>query len=816
MTQDLNAMSAPAEGAPITDTALPKNESKVKVFPTAGDYTTGADGDGIIFPTGLAMALALVAQGLAIIPCREKPGRTYRNKKGQSITPAAKSPYWHKGDLPNGKDNATTDAEQIKVWWTRWPGALAGIACAASGLVVVDIDRHTCDGFETWQLLVEANGALPQGPAQSTRGGGLHLVFRRPEGINVRGRTAALGPGVDLLVNGYFCTGEGYTWLDGRDFTTPLPDLPAWIVEAANRFERAYYAPHEQPASTPSDGTRPGDEYARTHSWQDILTPHGWKLVGSKGSVDYWQRPGKEHGVSATIGYNGQDTFFCFTTNGHPFESWHGYKKFTAYALLEHGGDFQAAARTAKLECASPSLPPEPEADFLPAPDLDALELSVEEEEELDVLPQLSDKWPPYMVYHGAIHATERLRDGTNYLKRLCYFIAQIDKEILRDDGQATVRQFVISGRHENGQPYPPARIDAKDFTAMGWVMDVWGARAIICAGSSAKDKLREAIQQLSKKVVTHTVYTHTGWRYLDGKWVYLTATGAVGLPGVPVTVELDGKKQGYSIPTSLGEVNLCEAIRASLRLLELAPKMVTYPLYAAMFLAPLAELDPIDFMLWIHGETGSMKSVLVACFLNHYGGRFTYKYLPEGWSSTWMALEKSAFTIKDAPLVIDDYAPQGSSQEAQDMRKAASKLIRNFGNQTPRNRLDSDTNERPGYPSRGMVISTAELLPPGGESNTGRTFMVRMGKLDVNGVKRPQVDMELLKQAQRDKYLLPYAMYGYLLWLSKHWDALRDEHAERFSAIRDRLATKAVHLRHSTSTARLLMGLQLALTYAQ
>ena len=46
MTQDLNAMSAPAEGAPIRDTANAENKIGVKIYPAEGDYTTGADGKG--------------------------------------------------------------------------------------------------------------------------------------------------------------------------------------------------------------------------------------------------------------------------------------------------------------------------------------------------------------------------------------------------------------------------------------------------------------------------------------------------------------------------------------------------------------------------------------------------------------------------------------------------------------------------------------------------------------------------------------------------------------------------------------------------
>jgi hypothetical protein len=65
--------------------------------------------------------------------------------------------------------------------------------------------------------------------------------------------------------------------------------------------------------------------------------------------VIYWRRPGKAIGHSATTGYlrarNGAEKFFCFSSNGFPFEPQQSYSRFAVYAWLNHGGDFAAAAR---------------------------------------------------------------------------------------------------------------------------------------------------------------------------------------------------------------------------------------------------------------------------------------------------------------------------------------------------------------------------------------------------------------------------------------------------------------------------------------
>ena len=93
----------------------------------------------------------------------------------------------------------------------------------------------------------------------------------------------------------------------------------------------------------PSTGDlRPGDDYQLRGDVRDVLQQHGWKLVGKTKENELWRRPGKDDGWSAT--FNGT-VFYCHTSNGQPFAERTGYNKFHAYTLLEHAGDFKAAAK---------------------------------------------------------------------------------------------------------------------------------------------------------------------------------------------------------------------------------------------------------------------------------------------------------------------------------------------------------------------------------------------------------------------------------------------------------------------------------------
>ncbi|MEQ1715166.1 MAG: FtsH protease activity modulator HflK [Hyphomicrobium sp.] len=68
----------------------------------------------------------------------------------------------------------------------------------------------------------------------------------------------------------------------------------------------------------------------------------------------------------------------------------------------------------------------------------------------------------------------------------------------------------------------------------MGWHPKALGARAIIFPGFSAEAHVRTAIQMLSAGHATKMVYGHTGWREINGKWLYLHAGGGLGEGGVP------------------------------------------------------------------------------------------------------------------------------------------------------------------------------------------------------------------------------------------------------------------------------------------
>ena len=126
-------------------------------------------------------------------------------------------------------------------------------------------------------------------------------------------------------------------WLDALSDSKPVPPS----APGGNK---------PVPAPGPAQpGTRPGDDFSVRADWADILLPLGAVLHHeASGGVRYWTRPGKDrrNGYSATTGYaDDADRLKVFTSSWPPFADGEVYTKFAAYALLNHGGDYQAAAR---------------------------------------------------------------------------------------------------------------------------------------------------------------------------------------------------------------------------------------------------------------------------------------------------------------------------------------------------------------------------------------------------------------------------------------------------------------------------------------
>lgn len=405
-----------------------------------------------------------------------------------------------------------------------------------------------------------------------------------------------------------------------------------------------------------------------------------------------------------------------------------------------------------------------------------------------------------YSLNNNRIYWHRITRDGPVSIA-LCNFICNISEQVIKDNGQEVTNWFRISGTDRFGNPLPIIDVSTKDFASMNWVLKEWGLRALIEPGQSIKERLQHAILLQSQEAPFKPVYTHMGWRNIDGKQVYLSGGGGIGPDGhVDVGTEMEEPLQGYVLLPPDGD--RAEAFSISRDFLMIGDLPVTLPMWTAMYLSPLASFIDTAFSMWYIAGSGSFKSVLSALALCHYG-TFDHRRLPAGWRSTKNQLEKLLFLAKDAPLVIDDLYPGEDANETRQLAKTASEIIRAQGNQLARGRMGSDLSLSSGYRPRGLLISSGEHAP-GGHSQNSRIIIVNM--------KREDIYRDALTDAQKNHPLYyNRAMSHYLQWISANWNQLKAEVRDIWNKKRDEFYNDQRHARLASDIASLYTGLYAA-----
>jgi hypothetical protein len=360
--------------------------------------------------------------------------------------------------------------------------------------------------------------------------------------------------------------------------------------------------------------------------------------------VQYWQRPGKDGTAwSATLGACGP-YFYVFSSNASPFQPEHAYSPFSAYGLLDHSGDFQTAARTLipqRFAAEWPSVSSvvgslldqllaggEARMVFDALPTLkilsreawdatkhaikgllgDAIDLVTLQaawrksdqpsdmdgaDEEGDPAESPGDRQEdlPYRATRRGLVWRKETKDGPVSVL-LANFTATITADVALDDGAEVQHRFEIEARHRGA--VTRFTVPASQFAGLTWVTEHLGAQAILMPGVTLKDHTRAAVQLLSREVAPHRIYTHLGWRNLGEAWVYLHAGGAIGQDGQvtdAVEVCVSDDLQRYVLEAPASPAALVQAVRASMRLLEVAPLPLTLPLYASLWRAVLGRL---------------------------------------------------------------------------------------------------------------------------------------------------------------------------------------------------------------------------------
>lgn len=257
-------------------------------------------------------------------------------------------------------------SEEIERWFSPRdsPTRVCLVCGEVSGnLEVLDFD---CRGaaFEPWRELVERSqpGLFERLVIESSPSGGLHVVYRCGSPVDGNAKLAQRrDPGsgsVQTLIETrgegglFLCApSPGYVLVQGslENLPTLTADERDTLLTSARCLNEVAAPVIGGPQEIPpghAGALRPGDDFTRRGNVGALLVKHQWKLFRD-GENQHWTRPGKEAGTSATLKHG---VLYVFTSNAAPFEPSRAYSGFAVYALLEHGGDYAAAASALRAE----------------------------------------------------------------------------------------------------------------------------------------------------------------------------------------------------------------------------------------------------------------------------------------------------------------------------------------------------------------------------------------------------------------------------------------------------------------------------------
>ncbi len=177
----------------------------------------------------LQAALDYAARGWPVFPCHPETKRPL----------VGALPGEPKGS--GGLKRATTSAEVITSWWTKWPKAMIGLPTGPLiGAFVIDVDagadKDTGEVFDADALLAALEGQvgeLPETWTVETPRGGRHLYFYSPFLDRIGNRAGLIGPKsrIDVRGDGGYVIAPPSVRDDGKAYR--------WMVEPRGEPERA-------------------------------------------------------------------------------------------------------------------------------------------------------------------------------------------------------------------------------------------------------------------------------------------------------------------------------------------------------------------------------------------------------------------------------------------------------------------------------------------------------------------------------------------------------------------------------------------------
>lgn len=241
------------------------------------------------------------------------------------------------------------------------------IACGAvsSGFMALDFDKHQGqDAQSIFNAFMENDKVRVivenyQLPIYQTPSGGFHIYFKsetknRPgfhlsKWADTTVMIEVRGHGQYIIVD----PSPGYSHIVGSEIlkvATISDDEVDTLLDVARSFNQCITIPSTEKKTGGKWPEKFDTDFAigkfnenEIEYTKGVLIEHGWAFIKVRpDGIEYWRRPGKEDGFSATIGAK-HNMFYNFSSSATPFIEWQSYTFFDVVMLLNHDGDFDKA-----------------------------------------------------------------------------------------------------------------------------------------------------------------------------------------------------------------------------------------------------------------------------------------------------------------------------------------------------------------------------------------------------------------------------------------------------------------------------------------
>lgn len=302
----------------------------------------------------LSIARWYIERGLSVIPIKAD------GSKSPSFT------GWRKFS------NERPDDDQLQKWFGQ--SGLIGIGIpagpASGNLVILDFEHAGNSAYFEWiqRLPDDLRKFAEQLPTSTTPSGGKHLYIRLEESqpgaklaryAGGKTKIEIRGEGHQVLAPG--CPAEChhskklYEWINEPE-SFPVVDSTVWAQLIDYCCQSNEYQAPEQPRDrdvkgTPAGADSPGNDFNVKGTWTETgLFDAGWRWArGGKDDKGFLTRPGKESGISASVGMvsskeRGYPYLYVWSTSTD-FTAETPFSRFAVYAQLKHAGNFSEAAK---------------------------------------------------------------------------------------------------------------------------------------------------------------------------------------------------------------------------------------------------------------------------------------------------------------------------------------------------------------------------------------------------------------------------------------------------------------------------------------